>query len=182
MFIDYVTLMLINMTAGLVVLALFVATSVHKDDRRSWSPAFALVGLIAAVCGLAMTFSWPLPYPYNIAFGELSVMFGLLYLATALALAKGWKLIPISIYAVLAGATAVVVGIRIIDLGLTNKPTLSGIGFILTGSIGVLAPLMLYMKKVTVIRFLGAILPLASAVIWALTGYLAYWQHLVPKE
>jgi uncharacterized membrane protein len=35
MIIDYVTLMLINMTAGLVVLAFFVAFAVHKDDSRS---------------------------------------------------------------------------------------------------------------------------------------------------
>ncbi|MGD9109763.1 MAG: DUF981 domain-containing protein [Phycisphaerales bacterium] len=181
MFIDYVTLMLINIAAGLCVLAFFVATSVHKDDHRAWSPAFAIVGFVATITGFTMSFTWPLPYPYNIAFGELSVMFGVLYLATALACAKGWNLLPIAIYAVLAGATAVLVGIRFIDLGLSKSPVFSGIGFILTGLAGVLMPMLLCLKKFKVIRLLGALLPLAAAFVWAWTGYLAYWNHLVPK-
>jgi putative membrane protein len=181
MFIDYVTLMLVNMAAGLVVLAFFVAFAVHKDDRRAWAPAFAITGLVATVCGFVMTFTWPLPYPYNIAFGELSVMFGLLYLAAALSLSKGWDLMPVGIYAVIAGAVAILVGVRIIVLGLTNSPALSGAGFILTGSIGVLMPLLLCARKIAAIRFLGALLPLAAAFIWAWTGCLAYWFHLLPK-
>lgn len=181
MFIDYVTLMLINMSAGLCILAFFVMTSAHKDDHRVWSPAFAIVGLVAGITGFAMTFTWPLPSPYNIAFGELSIMFGVLYLAAALACAKGWKLMPIAVYAVLAGAAAVLVGIRFIDLGLSKSPTFSGTGFILTGLTGVLMPLLLFLKKFKVIRLLGALLPLAAAFVWAWTGYLAYWSHLVPE-
>ena len=87
------------MTAGLVVLAFFVAFAVHKDDLRCWSPAFLITGLIASITGFVMSFTWPLPYPYNIAFGELSVMFGMLYLAAALSQIKGWSLMPVSIYA-----------------------------------------------------------------------------------
>lgn len=181
MFIDYVTLMLVNMAAGLVVLAFFVAFAVHKEDRRAWSPAFAIAGLAATVCGFVMSFTWPLPYPYNIAFGELSVMFGLLYLAAALSLAKGWDLMPVGIYALVAGAVAILVGVRIIVLGLTKSPAFSGAGFILTGSIGVLVPVLLCLKKIKVVRLLGALLPLAAAFIWAWTGALAYWHHLQPK-
>ncbi|MFZ0033883.1 MAG: DUF981 domain-containing protein [Sedimentisphaerales bacterium] len=181
MFIDYVSLMLINMAAGLCVLAFFVAAAVHKDDRRCWSPAFAITGLIASITGFVMSFTWPLPYPYNVAYGELSIMFGLLYLAAALSLAKGLNLMPIGIYAVFAGAVAILVGIRFIDLGLSTTPVRSGIGFILTGSIGVLMPFLLCLKKVKVIRLLGALLPLAAAFIWAWTGCTAYWHHLTPK-
>ena len=181
MFIDYATLMLINMTAGLVVLAFFVAFAVHKEDRRAWSPAFAITGLIASITGLVMCFTWPLPYPYNISFGEPSVMFGLLYLAAAMSLAKGWKLMPVSIYAVFAGAVAILVGICFIHLGLSKTPVLSGIGFILTGSIGVLTPLLLWMKKVTILRLLGALPPLGAACVWAWIGFTAYWSHLMPK-
>jgi len=181
MFIDFVTLMLVNMAAGLVVLAFFVAFAVHKDDRRAWSSPFAITGLIASICGFVMTFTLPLPYPYNIAFGELSVMFGLLYLAAAMSLAKGWSLMPTAVYAVVAGTLAILVGIRIIVLGLTSNPALSGAGFILTGSIGVLMPLLLCLRKVTLIRLVGALLPLGAAFIWAWTSALAYWFHLKPK-
>jgi putative membrane protein len=181
MFIDYVTLMLVNMAAGLVVLAFFVAFVVHKDDRRAWSPAFAITGLAATVCGFVMTFTWPIPQPYSTAYGELSVMFGLLYLAAALSLARGWNLMPVGIYAVIAGAIAIVVGIRFIILGLSSAPVFTGVGFILTGSIGVLVPVLLCLKNVKAVRLLAALLPLAAAFIWAWTGALAYWLHLKPK-
>jgi len=181
MFIDYVTLMLVNMAAGLVVLAFFVAFAVHKNDRRAWSPAFAITGLASIVCGFVMTFTWPIPHPYSTAYGELSVMFGLLYLAAALSLARGWDLMPVGIYAFVAGAISIVVGIRFIVLGLSNAPVFTGVGFILTGSIGVLVPVLLCLKKVKVVRLIGALLPLAAAFIWAWTGALAYWFHLKPK-
>lgn len=181
MFIDYVTLMLINMAAGLCALSLFVATSVHKEDNRAWSPVFAIVGLVATITGFVMSFTWPLPYPYNIAFGELSVLFGMLYLAAAFSFAKGWNLFPLSIYAVFAGAVAILVGFRFIDLSLSKTPLFSGIGFILTGSVGILMPILLLFKKSRVVRLFGAVLPLGAALIWAWIGYVAYWMHLIPK-
>lgn len=48
MFIDYVTLMLINMAAGLVVLAAFIWKDIDKDNNQFWAPAFALPGMIKA--------------------------------------------------------------------------------------------------------------------------------------
>jgi putative membrane protein len=128
-----------------------------------------------------MSFTWPLPYPYNIAFGELSIMFGVLYLATAFSFAKGWNLFPLSIYAVFAGAVSVLVGFRFIDLSLSKTPLFSGIGFILTGSVGMFMPVLLLLKKYKFVRLLGALLPLGAAFIWAWIGYVAYWVHLIPK-
>ncbi len=177
-FIDYVTLMLVNMTAGLVILACFLWTDIVAAERRRWSPAFAVPGLVATVCGFAMTFSWPLPDPYNIMFGEMSVLLGVLWLGAAWSLAKGWDLRPLGIYALLAGAAAVLIGIRIIDLGLTAKPMLSGAGFILTGLAGVFALPVLVFDKHTWLRRLGSLWLLAAAAIWAMTGYMAYWMHL----
>jgi putative membrane protein len=181
MFIDYVTLMLMNMTAGLVILACFLWNDAAlAENRPRWAPAFAMPGLVATVCGFAMTFSWPLPNPYNIMFGEMSVLLGVLFLAAAWSLAKGWDLLPLGIYALLAGAAAVLLGIRIIGLGLTANPPLSGAGFILTGLGGVFAlPALVFLKQAWLRRF-GSILLLAAAAIWAWTGCLAYWMHLKP--
>jgi putative membrane protein len=86
MFIDYVTLMLANMAAGLLVLAVFLwrdISAATPDSGRRWAPAMAVPGLIATITGFAMTFTWPLPSPYNIAFGETSVMLGVLFLAAS---------------------------------------------------------------------------------------------------
>lgn len=181
-FIDYVTLMLINMTAGLVILACFLWSDAALPDQRwRWAPAFAMPGFVGTVCGFVMVFSWPLPHPYSIMYGEMSVLLGVLFLGTAWALSRDWDLTPLGLYAVPAGAAAVLIGIRLIGLHLTLKPALSGAGFILTGLAGVLAlPGLIFIKRAC-LRRMGSLLLLAAAAIWALTGYFAYWEHLKPK-
>ena len=131
------------MVAGLGILACFLWKEITLENRQQWAPAFGAPGLVATVCGFAMIFSWPLPHPYNIAFGEMSILLGVLFLAASWCLAKQWDLTPLGWYALPAGAVAVLIGIRFIDLGLTNFPLLSGTGFILTGLCGVFAPLAL---------------------------------------
>ncbi len=181
MFIDYVTLMLINMAAGLFILAAFLWKDIEKENNQFWAPAFALPGLIAAVCGFAMTFSWPLPKPYNTAFGETSILLGLLFLAAAWSLAKGWELLPLGIYAFFAGLTGMLIGIRIINLGLTSSPLVSGLGFILTGSGGVFAAAVLINRHKKWLRIVGVAVLVAAALIWTRTAFLAYWVHLHVK-
>jgi putative membrane protein len=178
MLIDYVSLMLINMTAGLVILTIFIWKDINKENNQFWAPAFALPGLIAVICGFAMTFSWPLPKPYNTAYGETSVLLGILFLGAAWSLAKGWKLFPLGIYAFFAGLVGVIIGIRIINLGLTLSPLLSGIGFILTGSGGIFAELVILNRHRKWLRIIAAVVLIATALFWAMNAYLAYWMHL----
>ena len=60
MFIDYITLMLINMAAGLVMLAFYVYLDLDRPNNQRWAPGFAMVGVVALITGLHMTFTWPL--------------------------------------------------------------------------------------------------------------------------
>lgn len=53
--IDYVTLLLVNMAAGLAVLAFFLWWGIERKDRRDWAPALGISGLVATVAGLALT-------------------------------------------------------------------------------------------------------------------------------
>jgi putative membrane protein len=39
-----------------------------------------------------MTFTWPIPGSFNIAFGETTALFGILFVGTSLTLAMGWEL------------------------------------------------------------------------------------------
>ncbi len=186
-FIDYVTLMLLNMTAALVVLAAFVWKGLDEEDPKRWAPAFAISGLVAAVCGFTMTFTWPLPHPYNIAFGEMSVLLGVLLLGASWSLARGWDLRPLGIYAFFAGAAAVLVGIRFINLSLTQSPILAGVGFILTGAGGLCAGLTLWHTQTKQVhnkelRNGGVLVMLAAAAVWAWIAALAYWSHLHPPK
>jgi putative membrane protein len=160
-FIDYVTLMLINMTAGYFLLSCFVWWGLDSQDKIHWTPAFAIVGLVATVCGFVMTFTWPLPKPYSMAFGEMSVLLGVLFLGAALALARGWNLQPLTIYAIVAGVAAIVLGVGIFKLGLTATPVLTGIGFVLSGLAGVLSPIVVWKSRQIELRAIASLVLLA---------------------
>ncbi len=83
-----------------------------------------------------------------------------------------------AIYGFFAGIAAIVVGLSIMNLGLTKQPLLAGIGFILTGLGGVFAAPTLYLKNNRTWRLIGAAVLIVAALLWAITGYLAYWSHL----
>jgi putative membrane protein len=97
----------------------------------------------------------------------------------AIAIAQGWDLFTLTVYAFFAGLAAIVVGARIIDLEQTRRPLVAGLGFILTGLGGVLsAPTLVYFRDNKTWRTVGAAVLLLAALIWAFIGYLAYWGHL----
>ena len=178
MFIDFVALLLINMAAGFFLLACFLYWGLGGVDPKRWVPAFSMVGIIALISGFRMAFTWPLPGSFNVAYGEMSIVLGILFLGGALAVAKEWDLKLVAVYGLFAGVAALLIGIRIIDLGMTKEPLLSGVGFILSGASGILATPVLYLRTRGGIRLLGAIVLVATALIWARTGYKAYWGHL----
>jgi putative membrane protein len=177
MFIDYVALMLVNLSAGLVLLALFVLKFLNSDGKRL-APGFLVTGFIAAATGLHMIFTWPLPSSYNIAFGELYVMFGVVIFVVGLALARGWDLLPLSIFAVFAGLASVVVGVRIAQRGMTNSPPLATLGFVLTGLAAILSLPLYLVKNSRILKAVVIVLLVAAAAIWAFIGFGAYWKHL----
>ncbi|MBD2465987.1 DUF981 domain-containing protein [Oscillatoria sp. FACHB-1407] len=178
MFINYIPLMLINMVVGFILLGAFVYSGLDGKDAKQWVPGFGMTGAIALTTGLHMIWHWTLPGSYNIAFGELSVLFGITFLGASLALALGWSLLTVTIYSFFAGIAAIVIGFRIVNLGMTNQPILSGTGFIISGLAGVLATPALYWKLNSHLRLIGAVILIIAALIWAYIGYLAYWGHL----
>lgn len=170
--------MLINLVAGLFLLAAYVYWGLSDTHQKRWIPGFGITGALVLTTGLHMIFTWPVPGSFNIAYGEMSVLFGSLFLATSLAIALSWDLITIAVYGFFAGIAAVLMGSRIINLGLTRQPLLSGIGFILTGLGGICAAPTLYLKGNQTLRIVGAFVLVAAALIFALIGYMAYWGHL----
>lgn len=178
MFIDYLSLLLINMAAGLCLLALCVLQGFDDQDQHQWIAGFGISGLIAVIAGFHMTWTWPLPGSYNIAFGEMSILLGGLFLGAACSFAFKWKLTSLAVYAFFSGLASFIIGVRIIHLGLTSNPVLSGIGFIITGLSGMLVAPGLYLHKHKALRVSAAVLLMCAAIIWAFTGYMAYWGHL----
>jgi len=173
-----VPLLLVNMASGLLVLAHFIWRGLDSNDQTAWAPGFLITGVIALVFGFHMTTTWPLPAGYNVAFGELSVLFGGVFLGAAWATSKNWNLFPVTIYAVLAGVSAIVLGIRILVLHMTAMPLLTCIGFILTGSGGIFAFPALALKNNKTFRLAGVVVMVVAALIWAFCAMGGYWDHL----
>ena len=177
-FIDYLTLMLVNMAAGLLVLAYYWWRGVAAENQRAYAPAFLMPGLVATIAGLHMVFTWPLPGAYNSAFGEMSVLLGVLFLGAALATGMNVSLRAVGVYAFVAGLAAIVVGIRILNLGLTKAPEITAAGYILTGLAGLLACPIFDRPQVRWLRVAGCLALVLAALIWLMTAFPAFWMHL----
>jgi putative membrane protein len=177
MFIDYLTVMLVNMAAGLAILAIFVLKYLN-GDRKKLAPGFLVSGFVATVTGLHEIFTWPIVSSYNIPFGEMSVLYGVLMLAGGIALFRGWDLLSLGIYATFAGAASILLGIRLYSLKMTSEPLIAMGGFVLTGLMGVLSLPVYYVRQSKLVRILATIALLGAAAIWAFTAALGYWAHL----
>ena len=185
MFIDFITLLLVNMAAGLLILALFLLKGFGSPGEKAWAPAFGMVGLVGLVAGGYMALAWPIRNMgetnlswANPAFGEMSALLGIVFLGAAASVAKEWTLLPVAVYGVVAGIIAMVVGVRIIDVGLTKTPLLAGIGFLLTGLGGPLVLGVVLAPARHFLRALAAVCLIPAAGIWLLTAILCYWMHL----
>jgi putative membrane protein len=178
MFIDYVALLLLNTAAAYFILAGYVYKGIDDPDQRKWALGFGIAGFISLLFGAVMCFTWPLPGPYNSAYGEMSVLLGTILLASALALANGWNLMIIAVYGFFAGAAAIVTGAAIIAMKLTLEPVMSGIGFILSGAAGIFAaPTLAYFRGNKAFRLAAAVVLIATGLLWSATVYPEYFMH-----
>lgn len=179
MFIDYLTLVLINLVAGLFIVASYLFKGMDQEDQRPWAVPFLGVGLVSFITGLHISFTWPLPGAYNIAFGDTTTLFGVVFLIAALAFWKGWSLTPASIFAFFAGISSFIFGLRIFNLQLTQSPLVSMLGFVLAGLAGILSlPFMLWLKNNKTARTIGMLLLLVAAAIWFATYVGSAWDHM----
>jgi putative membrane protein len=180
MFIDFLTIMLLNLTAGLVVFGflIFKWRNLENISKGQFVPGFAITGLIGIVTGFVMIFTWPLPGSFNIAFGEMSLLFSVLFAGVALALAKDWDLITVTMYAIFPGAAAILLGLRIINLELTKEPMMSALGFIFTGILGVISTPAYLLRKSRIMTIIALIILAIAVIIWITTTYGSYWGHM----
>ncbi len=179
MMIDYLAVMLVNMGAGLALLAHYLYVKPEKGQRKSWGAGFFAVGLLGIVTSLPMVLTWPLPGGFNVAYGEPGLFFSVLFLAAAATLAFEWEPLIPAIYGFFGGIYAVVMGIRIYDLHLGSNPFAALMGFLLTGVGGMLVlPAIQWHNKRRLTILTAVILGLA-AILWLYTGYYASWGHVL---
>ena len=178
MFVDFLSLLLFNTVAGYLVLACFVFLGIDDVSRRRWAAPFAVTGLVAFLSGLRLVWTWPLPGSYNVAFGEMTTLFGAIMLGLALALSRDWNLMPIAAYAIVGCLAAMVTGFRVVKLGLTNAPRMSGLAFVLAGLSGICVIAALAMPKNKSFRVSAGIVIVGTALVWAMIAFGAYSMHL----
>lgn len=179
MFIDYLTLVLINVVAGLVMLAYYLWKGIDQEDQKPWAAGFFFVGLLSFLTGLHISFTWPLPGAYNVAFGDTTTLFGMTFLIASVGLWKGWNLIPASLFGFFAGMDSLIYGLRIYSLQITQAPLISSLGFIFAGLAGIFsAPFMLWFKNNKAVRVIVILLALAAAAILFATFVGSAWDHM----
>ena len=179
MFIDFLTLVMVNLVAGSVLLAYYLWKGMDEKDQRPYAAAFFITGLVGLVTGLQLSFTWPLPGSFNVGYGDCAALFGAVYLATGIALSQGWNLMPVSIYSFFAGIDAIIVGFSLYANKLGQEPFVAAVGFILAGLGGVGAfPFLQWFKDNKAVRWIAILVLLVTAAIWGFTFYSALWAHM----
>ena len=118
MFIDYLTLIMINLVAGTALLAYYLYKGFDAEDQRPYASGFRDRRLAGCRPRPDANLYLAPASSYNIAYGEATTLFGAVFLATALRSQPGLgpeadhRVTPSS-----QASYAVIVGIRIISLG-----------------------------------------------------------------
>lgn len=178
MFIDFLTLMMINLAAGLGLLAGWLFLDFETRTAKNWSIGFAMSGFLALITGLYMSLTWPLPGSYNIVFGEMSVLFGTIMLGLAFAVYKEFDLMPVCIYSSFSGLVVILMGLQIILLPLTKEPVVSGLSFTIVGVLALLAAPGYLIKSNIGFRKLAATGLLLMSLLWCFNAAMSYWGHV----
>jgi putative membrane protein len=174
---DFVTLLLANMAAGLVVLAVYFLR-LPVETRHGYGIALLLSGIVAAVGGFYMSFIWPLPGAYNSLFGELSVLLGTIFAAVGWSLMTNGRLTGVAIYALIPSILAVMLGMRVLGLGMTAQPLMAAIGFWLTGVGGLLAAVAVFTALRRGPSVVAGIVLVLAAGVWLLVATASFWMHM----
>ncbi|MBX5467208.1 MAG: DUF981 domain-containing protein [Firmicutes bacterium] len=179
MFIDFVGVMLVNLAAGLAILAHYLYKNPAPGERRSWAAGFFAVGILGFATSLGMVFMWPLPGGYNVAFGEPGLFLSTAFLGAAVTLTFEWEPLIPALYGMFGAIMAIVVGLRLLALHLTQSPTVAAIGYLTAGIGGILTAGAINWRQVRWLAVLTAVILGISAVVWAITGYMAVWSHIL---
>jgi len=178
MFVDYTAVMLVGLAAGFVILAHYLYTNPAPEMRQPWAAGFAAAGLLGLVTAVPMITSWPLPGGYNVAFGEPALFLSVAFLAAALTLGLKWEPLIPALFGFFGGVIAIVIGVRLWSLGMTQEPWITGIGYIAAGLGGVFTLPAINFRTIRWLALAGAVFLGIAAVAFLFTGYGAFWTHI----
>jgi putative membrane protein len=71
------------------------------------------------------------------------------------------------------------VGARIWSLQITQEPLVSAVDFILAGFAGLgVFPFLMWFRENRMVRMIGVLLLLGTALVWGITFYGSLWVHM----
>jgi putative membrane protein len=177
--VNFVALMVVNLALSFMLFAAFIFFGLREVDQRRWAPAFLATGLVQFITGLYMVFTFPLPGVYNQAFGEPSVILGALFIGLWYATANNTGLFPLAIIGFIAAIMPIVIGIQMLNLQLTQRPTEGAIAYILSGLAGLAVLPLYFLREEAWARALAALAAFGAGLAWLITAYTTVWEHLM---
>ncbi len=156
----------------------------EKDGslRKGLGVAIGGSGLYLFITGLAISFMWPFASTggaYNILFGGIATLGGLLLLATSLSLLLNAGLSAVSYFAIVVGLYAVVDAFAMINYKLTSNPLLAALGYLSFAATAFFSVPAAHINNKW-LRWAFGIFAVLFAVAWLYQAANFTWGHLKP--
>lgn len=150
--------------------------------RIGFAVAGAAAGFYLFVSGVAISFMWPFTLAngvYNILFGGIASLGGLVLLAGSIALYMNANLKPIAYFAAVAGIYAVIDAYAILSHNLTSEPVLSALAYLAFAAPAFISVPMVHLGGKRW-RLVFAVLAFLFAIAWLFEASSFTLAHLTP--
>jgi uncharacterized membrane protein len=154
-----------------------------KNFRLGFAIASGASGLYLFIAGLAISFTWPFAAlssgVYNVLFGGIAILGGLLLLASSVAVFLDVDLRPITYFAFVVGLYALVDSYSIMNYSLTSSPIVATLGYL-----GFAAPAIISVPAAHFadkrLRYIFAVFAFLFAAVWLIEAATFTISHLKP--
>jgi uncharacterized membrane protein len=154
-----------------------------QNLRLGFSIGLGASGIYLFVAGLAISFIWPFASlsggVYDVLFGGIATLGGLLLLAGSIALFRDVDLRPIAYFAFVAGLYALVDSYAIMRYSLTSSPIVATLGYA-----GFAAPSILFVPATHLSdkrwRYIFTVFAFLFAAVWLIEAATFTIAHLQP--
>jgi uncharacterized membrane protein len=175
------------LAAGAIKLHYNASTaSIEQKDSRlqsGFAAAIGVCGFYLFISGADISFTWPLPLSggvYNVLFGGIATLGGLVLLASSIALFLRADLRPVTYFAAAAGLYSVIDAYAIVNYALTDAPLLAALGYLSFAAPAFLSVPTAHSEN-KLWRWLFVLLALLFAVAWLYQAANFTLDHLVPS-
>jgi uncharacterized membrane protein len=160
-----------------------VSTDQNRSARLGCAMAIGACGLYLFLSGVSISLTWPFPIAsgaYNVLFGGIATIGGVVLLAGSAAGFLNADLRPVTYLAAVAGLYAVVDAYAILSYGFTSSPLLSALGYLSFAAPAFLSIPVAHSEK-KVWRWLFVIFALLFAAAWLYQAASFTILHLQPS-